>query len=178
VTPDAELVARVVGSDDRSAFGELVQRHQSAVRHFLRHLCRHDSALADDLAQDTFVQAYRSLGRFRREASLSTWLLGIAYNYWRNARRRMRPHSPLDERIPENAAERATFHSDLRHDLELALRELSADERLAIHLCYQQGKSHEEIAGLLDWPLGTVKTHLLRAKEKLRQPLAAWNPQT
>jgi RNA polymerase sigma factor (sigma-70 family) len=179
VTPaDAELVDRVLASDDRAAFGELVRRHQSAVRYFLRHLCRSDAALADDLAQDTFVQAHRGLAGYRRDAAFPTWLLGIAHNYWRNARRRAREHDPLDERIPEDATSGAIQQSDLRHDLDLALRELSADEQLAIHLCYQQGQSHQEIAALLDWPLGTVKTHLLRAKEKLRQPLAAWNPQT
>jgi RNA polymerase sigma factor (sigma-70 family) len=175
---DAELIARTVGHDDRAAFGELVQRHQSAVRHFLRHLAR-DATLADDLAQDTFVQAWRGLAQFRSEASFSTWLLGIAHNHWRNARRRQRDHAPL-EAAPEAAASvpASAARSDLQHDLDGALRQLDADEQLALHLAYQQGLSHGEIAALLDWPLGTVKTSLARSKEKLRHLLAVWNPQT
>jgi len=176
--PDPELIARVLASDDRAAFGELVVRHQSAVRQFLRHLTRGDAALADDLAQETFVQAYRGLRRYRGDAQFCTWLIGIAHNHWRNANRRERDHAPLDEHTPEALAATATQTADLHHDLTLALRELSADEQLAIHLGFQQGKSHSEIAAVLNWPLGTVKTHLARGKEKLRHLLAAWNPQT
>lgn len=179
MTPsDTELIARVLASDDRAAFGELVRRHQSSVRQFLRYLTRGDVATADDLAQETFVQAYRALGRFRGDASFSTWLLGIARNFWRNAQRRERRHHSLAEQTPDSTAAALTHTADLRHDLTLALRELSLDEQLAIHLGYQEGKSHGEIAALLDWPLGTVKTHLARGKEKLRHLLAAWNPQT
>ena len=178
MTPsDSELIARVLASDDRAAFGELVRRHQSSVRQFLRYLTRGDVATADDLAQETFVHAYRSLARFRGDASFSTWLLGIGRNYWRNAQRRDLRRDQLVEPMPDVAAPTATHTADLRHDLTLALRELTTDERLAIHLGYQEGKSHSEIAALLDWPLGTVKTHLARAKEKLRHLLAAWNPQ-
>jgi RNA polymerase sigma factor (sigma-70 family) len=176
---DSALIARVLVDDDRVAFGELVQRHQSAVRHFLRYLTRGDAALADDLAQETFVQAWRGLARYRGEASFSTWLLGIAHNHWRNARRRQRDHAHLDEASGSDLAVSATTGtSDLQHDLATALRELSPDEQLALHLGYQQGLSHGEIAAFLDWPLGTVKTHLARSKEKLRHLLAAWNPQT
>ena len=180
MTPsDSELVARVLVSDDRAAFGQLVVRHQSAVRNFLRHLTRGDTATADDLAQETLVQAYRGLTRFRGGARFSTWLIGIAHNQWRNARRRQREHAPLTEHeLAAQAVPATARSSDLKHDLALALRDLSADEQLVVHLGYQQGLSHGEIAALLDWPLGTVKTHLARGKEKLRHPLAAWNPQT
>ena len=176
---DSTLIGRVLGSDDRAAFGELVRRHQSAVRHFLRSLTQGDAALADDLAQETFVQAYRTLGRFRGEASFTTWLLGIAHNYWRNARRRQRTvpleAHHLEAQEPSPASARA---SDLQHDLAQALEKLSADEQTALHLCFQQGLSHREIADVLGWPLGTVKTHLARSKEKLRPLLASWNLQT
>lgn len=177
IPTDSELVARALAEDDRAAFGQLVQRHQSAVRNFLRHLTRHDAALADDLAQETFIQAYRGLRNFRGTASFTTWLLGIAHNFHRNACRRRRDFAPIDEvdrSGPVTSAE--TSSSDLRHDLAAALRELSADERLALHLGFEQGLSHAEISALLHWPLGTVKTHLARGKEKLRPLLAAWNP--
>jgi RNA polymerase sigma-70 factor (ECF subfamily) len=177
--PDSELIVRVVDADDRAAFGELVRRHQSAVRNFTRNLASGDAAFADDLAQETFIQAYRSLSHYRGESAFATWLFGIAHNRWRNARRQQREHIPLDR----DEAAQATVPSpapaaDLRHDLADALRLLSPDEQAAVHLCYQQGLSHSEIAAVLDWPLGTVKTHLARGKEKLRQLLAVWNPQT
>lgn len=176
---DQVLIARVVAADDRAAFAELVQRHQSAVRRFLRHLAHGDAALADDLAQDTFIQAYRSLAGFRGEANFPTWLLGIAHNHWRNARRKQRtvPLEPAHLESLEPACSPVNA-SDLRHDLDEALRQLAPDERTTLHLCYQQGLSHSEIAAVLGWPLGTVKTHLARSKEKLRPLLASWNPQT
>jgi RNA polymerase sigma factor (sigma-70 family) len=176
---DPELIARALVSDDHAAFGELVRRHQSAVRHFLRHLSGGDAALADDLAQETFVQAWHGLSRFGGQSSFSTWLLGIAHNHWRNARRKQRtiPVEPEHlgdlEPVPSSAP-----LSDLKHDLGHALRSLAPEEQAALHLCYQQGLSHREIAEVLAWPLGTVKTHLNRGRDKLRPLLASWNPQT
>ena len=176
---DPELIARVLVSNDHAAFGELVRRHQSAVRHFLRHLSGGDAALADDLAQDTFVQAWHGLARFQGTSSFSTWLLGIAHNHWRNARRKPRTvsvepeHLAALEPVPSSAP-----LSDLRHDLDRALRTLAEEERTALHLCFQQGLSHSEFAVVLQWPLGRVKTHLNRGKVKLRPLLASWNPTT
>jgi RNA polymerase sigma-70 factor (ECF subfamily) len=69
-----------------------------------------------------------------------------------------------------------TRAADLRHDLASALHLLSSDEQTAVHLFYQQGLTHPEISTVAGWPLGTVKTHLARGKEKLRQLLAVWNP--
>ena len=172
---DADLIRQVVADDDRSAFQKLLERHQSSVRHFLRHLTRGDHALADDLAQDTFVRAYHQIRQFRGESTFSSWLLGIAHNYWRNAHRKRREHAEVDENTLDAATANATHSADLRHDVENALRGLTSEEQLAIHLGYQQGKTHHEIARLLDWPLGTVKTHIARGKEKLRRVLAAWN---
>src|SRR2546430_801777 len=77
--PDAELIVRVLSEDDRHAFGELVRRHQSQVRGLLRQLSS-DAALADDLAQETFLRAHRSLHQFRGGARFSSWLYRIAYN--------------------------------------------------------------------------------------------------
>lgn len=176
---DTELIARVLASDDRGAFGELVLRHQSGVRSFLRHLTGGDQAQADDLAQDTFIQAYRGLARYRGNSSFTTWLLGIANNHHRNARRRdwARQPEPLDDR----AADESDPHTrtvELRQDLDAALLKLTGDERIALHLFYQQGLSQSEITAVTGWPLGTVKTRLLRSKDRLRELLAAWKPQT
>ena len=174
---DAELIARVLVSEDTAAFGELVQRHQSAVRRFLRHLTCADAARADDLAQETFVSAWKNLRRYDGRALFSTWLLGIAHNHWRNARRKMRADETPDSAVaPEAAVAASTASSDLSHDLETALSQLRDDERVALHLAYQQGLSHPEIAALLGCPIGTVKTNIARGKDRLRELLAVWNP--
>lgn len=176
---EIELITRVVVEDDRTAFGELVLMHQSAVRAFLRQLTRGDAAWADDLAQETFVIAYKTLARFRGGSALSTWLLGIAHNQFRNARRRQREFPT--ETLPEESSQHEPSHADstaLHHDLADALAQLTLDEQTALHVCYQQGLSHSEAANVLGWPIGTVKTHLARSKEKLRDLLAVWNPQS
>ena len=181
---DRELIARVLARDDRHAFGELVRRHQSAVRGFLRRLTGGREAVADDLAQEAFVEAYRHLAAYRGEAAFSTWLAGIACNRWRNHRRRHRETeewtgdtAPADAVAGYEAVVTAgTAAADLRHDLSLALARLSDDEQAAIQLCFNQGLTHEEAADALGCPLGTVKTHLMRAKEKLRSQLQAWAP--
>jgi RNA polymerase sigma factor (sigma-70 family) len=177
VTPsDSELIARTLIYDDRAAFGELVRRYQSAVRRFLRHLAG-DAAAADDLAQETFLQAYRGLVRFRGDSSFSSWLLGIAHNHFRNARRRHR-ETVVEAAETDTAVPDSTRASDLREDLSIALEKLEPDEQTALHLFYQQGLTQSEVAVALGWPLGTVKTHLARGKDKLRILLHLWNPQT
>jgi RNA polymerase sigma factor (sigma-70 family) len=180
VTPtDSELIARSLIDRDAGAFGALVRRHQSAVRRFLRHLAGGDAALADDLAQETFIGAYRGLANFRAGSRFETWLLGIAYNRFRSFRRRRRGDIPPPEAPPDEAPGPSTESlSDLRQDLASAMGRLSEDERLAIRLCFQFGLSHAEVAEAVGWPLGTAKTHIARGKDRLRELLSAWNPRT
>jgi RNA polymerase sigma-70 factor (ECF subfamily) len=174
---DAALIARALLDGDRHAFGELVRRHQSAVRAHLRKLTGGNVALADDLAQETFIQAYRNLKHFRGEAKFSTWLYRIAYNTFVSDTRRIR-EMPLPEEATEAdepAEERD--NPNLRMDLERAMKHLTEAERAAIVQCYHNDLTHEEAAYVLDCPLGTLKTNILRAKEKLREHLTAWQPQ-
>src|SRR5207344_3640014 len=99
---DAQLIARCLVGDDRHAFAELVKRHQSAVRACLRKLTTGDAALADDLAQETFVLAYRNLRSFRQDAKFSTWLYRIAYNVFLADARRMK-ELPMPEDMDVDA---------------------------------------------------------------------------
>ena len=169
---DADLIARVLSREDQNAFGELVRRHQSPVRAFLTRMARGDSHLADDLAQETFLKAWKKLGTFRGP-KFSTWLFGIAVNEFRGARRRRKELTIEEtENICEPQIVAENFNSNLRMDLTEALKVLSSDERAVILLCCQNGLSHEEAARVLDCPLGTVKTNILRGKEKLKRLLA------
>jgi RNA polymerase sigma-70 factor (ECF subfamily) len=186
---DAQLIARVVVQDDRHAFSELVRRHQSAVRATLRRLTAGNHALADDLAQDTFMLAYRNLKSFRQEAQFSTWLFRIATNaFLADARKRkeellgdrdadLAADDDDDEARPGDMASDPTRGATLHIDMERALAVLSDGERAAIVQCYHNDLSHEEAAYVLDCPVGTVKTHILRAKQKLKAQLAAWAPE-
>ena len=169
---DTDLVARVVSLDDRHAFAELVRRHQSSLRGFLRRLAGGDEALADDLAQEAFIEAYKSIRKFSGASSFSTWLLGIGYNRFRQYCRKRR-EIPVAE-IPESAAEEAV-HPEASLDLAEALSGLRPEERTALHLCYAQGLSHEEAANVVGCPVGTIKTHILRAKQALRGLLSAYS---
>jgi RNA polymerase sigma-70 factor (ECF subfamily) len=185
--PDAQLIARCVVGDDRHAFAELVRRHQSGVRACLRKLTAGNHALADDLAQDTFVLAWRNLKSFRQEARFSTWLYRIATNCWL-AHVRKRHEELLGDRDAEIDADEVDDGSrdggsgdhapgtTMKIDVERALARLSEAERAAIVQCYHNDLSHEEAAYVLGCPVGTVKTHILRGKQKLKAALAAWAP--
>ena len=190
---DAHLIARALVGDDRHAFAELVKRHQSGVRACLRKLTAGNHALADDLAQETFVLAWRNLKSFRQEARFSTWLYRIATNCWLgDARKRKeellgdRAQDVADEddaTMPHVDAQFVPPHADharqssLKLDLERAMAFLSEAERAAIVQCYHNDLTHEEAAYVLDCPVGTVKTHVLRGKQKLKAALAAYAPQ-
>ena len=171
---DADLVARVLVDEDQHAFGELVRRHQSAVRGLLRNLTRTDFALADDLAQEAFIRAYKHIRSFRGEARFSTWLYRIAYNVFREDARRRKELVGVDEELLQQEQDPQTVDAALRHDLMHALSLLPLHERTAVVLCCQNGLSHDEAARVLDIPLGTVKTNVLRGREKLKKTLAAW----
>ena len=185
---DGQLIARCIVGDDRHAFAELVKRHQSALRACLRKLTTGNHALADDLAQETFVLAWRNLKSFRQEARFSTWLYRIATNCWlAQARKRQeellgdRDDAVVDDDSDALDDGRAATHdhastTTMKIDLERAMATLSEAERAAIVQCYHNDLSHEEAAYVLGCPVGTVKTHVLRGKQKLKRALAAWAP--
>ena len=173
---DADLVARVLLDDDHHAFAELVRNHQSTVRGLLRNLTRADVALADDLSQETFLRAYKNIRSFRGEAKFSTWLYRIAYNCFREDARKRKELVGIDEGQLEAEPDPQTVDPALRQDLMHALQLLPLHERSAVLLCCQNGLSHDEASRVLDIPLGTVKTNVLRGREKLKKTLAAWGP--
>lgn len=182
--PDAALVARCLAGDDRHAFAALVRRHQGAVRALLRRLTKGDEAWADDLAQETFLLAHRKLDQFRGDARFSTWIYRIAYNSFLMALRTRRPEESLDE-LPETVDDEGDVDlqpeattADLQMDLAQAMKVLSPAERAVIAQCYYLDRSHEEAAYALNCPLGTVKSHIARAKQKLKAALQVWEPRT
>ena len=180
---EAEIAAWLARAraGDRHAFARLVRAHQSRVRLQLRRLTHGDAALADDLAQETFVQAWLHLNDFRGDARLATWLHRIALTRFLQHVRR--PQLPVEWHEPD-----ATDASDPGHDpraieglgrdVERALEALSEIQRLAVVHCFHLDLTHAEAAQVLGLPLGTLKSHLDRAKARLRQLLDAWKPET
>jgi RNA polymerase sigma-70 factor (ECF subfamily) len=173
---DADLIARVLTREDHHAFAELVRRYQSPVRAFLTRMARGDAHLGDDLAQETFLKAWRKLHAYRGTAAFSTWLFGIAVNEFRSAARQRKELTVDDvDELPAVATQPPTdSRSGLRLDLTEALKRLHSNERAAVLLCCQNGLSHEEASQVLDCPLGTVKTNVLRGKEKLKRWLQGY----
>ncbi len=152
---------------DRPSFERLVRAHQAYLRQLLRRLCRGDHALADDLAQEAFVAAWRALPGFRGEARFRTWLTRLAINAFRQHARRVWPEA-LPEELPDTPDSDFAPAAGERLDLQRALARLREPEREALLMCFYADLSHAEAAEALGWPLGTLKTQVLRARTKLR----------
>jgi RNA polymerase sigma-70 factor (ECF subfamily) len=170
---DEDLVRRAAGPDGRHAFAMLVTRHQSDVRATLRRLTRGDLALADDLAQESFVKAWRSIGDFRGDASFKTWMFRIAYRTFLSEVRR---NEPQTQEVEDYHAVAGAGHEEREFmaDFDAAMAKLSTAQRDAIHFSLQRGFSHPEIADIMGIPVGTVKTHILRGRAKLQELLGHW----
>lgn len=156
---------------DAAAFRELVLRRQARVRDFLRRLSG-NHATGDDLAQETFVQAWKSLGSLKNPATFGAWLRQIALNVWRQEARKRQLVLLDDDEISAEPDPKPQIAPDQRIDLVRALAELRATERMCVVLSYAEGLTHGEISALTELPLGTVKSHVKRGGDKLRTILA------
>ena len=164
---DVELVTAVRAGSEL-AFNQLVDRHQQAVRTFLRRLCGNE-ADADDMAQETFLAAWTHARSFRGESSVRAWLCGIAWRKAKGAQRswarqRSRDAAHVERRPPESGGA-GTMEDRLA--VKRALQTLPLEQRAAVTLCLVCGFSHSEAAGILGAALGTVKSHVLRGRERL-----------
>lgn len=167
---DAALILRAVSGRDSNAFGQLVVLHQGKVRSFLRRLCR-EPALADDLAQESFLIAYKKLSSYRGSGRFSAWLCSIAYRrflqYERERRREARQHEDYAEEVALVSDDYEAI-TPLQLDLERMLLQLDPQEAAAITLNFTHGFAHAEVATIMQLPLGTVKSLINRAMPKLR----------
>lgn len=172
---EATLAALAIAGDD-PAYGELVRRRQSQIRNLLRRLCR-DPALADDLAQQSFLQGWRRVRSLQAPAAFGGWLRKIAVNTWLQ-HVRTRGEVTMQSRFLEPAGpESGPTHEPTvaeRVDLDRALSQLAPDVRLCIALAYGEQMSHREIADAAELPLGTVKSHITRGAAQLRTLLSAY----
>ena len=171
---DTLVIALACAGDD-SAFGELMRRRQSRVRKFMYHMCR-QPALGDDLAQQVFLKAWRSLGSLRSAVAFDGWLKKIMVNVWLEEVRRGKLVTVADVELEDLAVEPESTAA--RMDLDAALSTLSPDMRVCVVLAYNEGHSHPEIAELTGLPMGTVKSNISRGAARLREILAGYGEGT
>lgn len=167
---DHELVAKAVSAQDTTAFGELIRRHQSHVRNFLRKLSG-DYALADDLAQDCFMRAWDKLSSFSGRGSFIGWMLKIAYTTFLQSKRKSKRYAEILESAGQVTVQESGNHTAPVHelnDLDRLLAVLDEEERAIIVMSYACGLSHREIGDATNMPVGTVKSIIFRGKEKIR----------
>src|SRR5687768_4177322 len=172
---ERDLVERCRRGDE-GAFQELVDQHKGLVFAVISRTIP-DRSRAEDAAQDVFLRIYRGLAYFRGESRLSTWIYRIVANVCAQEQgKRPAPDSLDDDRdgrqpVIRGAADRRFSDLELRDRLEKAIARLPPHYRLLIAAHYLEGVQYEELADALQLPLGTVKTHLYRAKQQLRRVL-------
>ncbi len=170
---DRTLVASAL-QGDAGGFATLVERYERPVYHLALRTMKNPEE-ARDVTQEAFFKAYRSLRTFRPEAKFKTWMLSIAYHACCDRLARIKRYSgePLPERADSAPSpEQQAITRDEAARLRAAIGALPEKYRTVITLYHLQDRQYDEIAKVLDMPIGTVKTHLFRAKERLRRLLS------
>ena len=176
---DAEIVARVQGGD-KSAFNLLVLKYQHKVTKLVARYVR-DSAEVQDVTQEAFIKAYRALANFRGDSAFYTWLYRIAINTAKNylvSQGRRPPNSDIDAETAEvldgggslreiATPERNMLRDEIANTVQRAVAALPEDLRTAITLREIDGLSYEDIAQVMDCPVGTVRSRIFRAREAI-----------
>ena len=176
---DQQLVSRVQKGDSR-AFDMLVLKYQHRIFGLISRYV-HDADEVQDVAQEAFIKAYRALPKFRGDSAFYTWLYRIAINTAKNylvSRSRRPPGSDVEVEDAEYYAsggalheietpENALFGAELKAVVERAIRELPEDLRTAVTLREFDGLSYEDIADIMDCPIGTVRSRIFRAREAI-----------
>ena len=181
---DQQLVVRAQHGDQQ-AFGLLVSKYQRKLARLLSRLIR-DPAEVEDVAQETFIKAYRALGNFRGDSAFYTWLyrIGIntAKNYLVSQGRRAPTRTDFDSEEAEtfedgdllrdiNTPERMLLSKQIGETVNSAMDDLPEDLRTAIMLREIEGMSYEDIAKMMDCPIGTVRSRIFRAREAVAEKL-------
>jgi len=171
VETEAVLVARAQ-KGDRGAYGELVQRYQSGVVNVVYHMCS-DAQLAQDAAQEAFIQAWLHLPSYRPQSPLRNWLYRIAINTALDAIRRQKAVQPeeiesLEILDPKDNPEGLLVQKELARQVQSAILSLPDACRVVLVLREFEQLSYQDIAATLDIPIGTVMSRLNYARERLR----------
>jgi len=178
---DLELVKRVQ-SGDKQAFGILMERYQSRILHVLTPFLKNRTD-AEDVAQDTFIRAYRALANFKGDSAFYTWLYRIAINTAKNylAAKKVRPpasdldmgdvgESAYDVKLRDDESPEHLLHRDeIESAVYKAMAELPDEQRTALMLREIDGMSYEDIAITTECPIGTVRSRIFRARDAIEK---------
>lgn len=185
---DQEVVALALKGRE-TAYRELIGRYERPVLSLIYRLVR-NRELAEDLAQDTFIKVLNALDRYDPRHKLSSWIFKIAHNTAIDELRRKRidtlsldgsPHAETSDQVEatsitavstDETPEEFAANREIGREIEAALATIRPEYRTAIVLWHVEGRPYEEIAEIMDLPLGTVKTFIHRARKELRQKLA------
>lgn len=183
---DAVLIELALNKNDQRAYGELVNRHQSNLRYSMRQLTDWNEALADDLVQDAFIQAFKELHRFRKQAKFSSWLYRIAYNtFLQHVRKKQLVTEPIEEQplVMQNMVARDSSGNESRGEEKCSalhqkvaklLAAFDPERRSVLHLFLHRQHTQQEISDIMGVPLGSVKTHINRGRQALQHSLQGW----
>jgi RNA polymerase sigma-70 factor (ECF subfamily) len=167
-----ELALKRSAQGDSAAFAELVRRHQAMVFSIACHYLQ-DRSLAEDLAQEVFLELYQALDRIESPAHLTFWLRRVTANRCiDHGRKRLRRRELALEEVPEPAAADTSVDPLLLERLQQSLAVLPERQRMVLILRFQEGLGPAEIAEALEMPVNTVKSTLHRSLEELRKSLA------
>lgn len=182
-TPDIELVRRTQ-QGDQAAFGLLVEKYQHRLAKLVSRYI-YDSSEVEDVCQEALIKAYRAIGNFRGESAFYTWLYRIAVNTAKNyliSQGRRPPKTDIDAedavQIEAGAAMRETgtpeanaLTKELAETVTRAVEQLPGDLKMAITLREIEGLSYDEIAEVMDCPIGTVRSRIFRARDAIDREL-------
>jgi RNA polymerase sigma-70 factor (ECF subfamily) len=176
---DSQLVQRA-RQGDMQAYTHLIERHQQFVYN-LALRCLSLPADAEDISQEAFLRAWQALPHFQQKSSFRTWLYRIVVNLCYNRAPQLKrqlaecdEHELLEQHATPDDVGQAVEEAELRGWLQRQLELLSAHEKLLLSLRYQQELDYQEIAEIIQMPLGTVKVHLFRVKQKLKRNAQTW----
>jgi RNA polymerase sigma-70 factor (ECF subfamily) len=164
---DISLISRILLLNDTRAFDRLMLKYQSSVRRFLLHLTHGNEVLSDDLAQETFIKAYLNIQCFKGIAKFSTWLMRIACNLYIDHERRQqnRQFENIEQLTHEIPVQQSP---ETGYDIEKMLCILKPEEKAIVLLFYMEDQPVKKISEIMNMPVNSVKSHLYRAKEKMK----------
>jgi len=170
--PESEIVERIQ-SGETGLFSVLVRSYQSSLFSFLRSIVRND-ADAEDLCQESFIRAYRAIGTYKAKSKFSTWLFSIAYNRAKThlSKKSMTVSDDISRFVSSCNTASDAENNDLMRIIDEAINQLPEDKRSALHLFYREELSYREIAEVTGVPMNTIKSHIYRGKESLREYLS------
>ncbi|ASG65575.1 hypothetical protein CEW91_05245 [Idiomarina piscisalsi] len=164
---DEQLVAIIQSSADHTAFDVLFRRYHSKLKGFLK--SRMQESVADDVIQETYIKAFTKISQFQLDAAFSTWLFSIAVNEYKQFTRKAGIFEKLKESLfRQPKAYKETADIDVLIDFNKSAKALSRVQYDVYVMSRVYGYSHREITGLTELPLGTVKTHILKAEKRIK----------